>query len=319
MGDTHWALRLSRLVDGEWAAPSTVASGPDWFVNWADFPSLASFVDGTLAANWRVKNGGSDFYAYDIEMAFSPDKGETWGVPMSPHRDGTKYQHGFVSVVPGTDNRILLTWLDARETTMSGEQREARMSLRTASVDNTGTLSDEDALDLRVCSCCQTDTTTTNNGTVVVYRDRSSDERRDISIIQLGELGWSKPLTVHEDGWRIEGCPVNGPAVSAIGDRVAVAWFTAAGNEPRVLLAFSDDGGTTFEPPLQISEGFALGRVDVVLLEDGSAFALWVAITTQGRSNQTCSVRKCRQAWKRGDLATPHPGSNHRISPHGTA
>ena len=34
---------------------------------------------------------------------------------------------------------------------------------------------------------------------------------------------------VHDDGWKIAACPVNGPMLSARGRDVAIAWFTATG------------------------------------------------------------------------------------------
>ena len=77
--------------------------------------------------------------------------------------------------------------------------------------------------------------------------------------------GWSGPSIVHADGWRIEGCPVNGPSVAARGAVAVVAWYTAAREEARVWLARSEDGGVTFGDPVRIDEGHPLGRVDVAL------------------------------------------------------
>ena len=35
--DKKAALNFSQFKDGEWTNPQTVATGSDWFVNWADF------------------------------------------------------------------------------------------------------------------------------------------------------------------------------------------------------------------------------------------------------------------------------------------
>ena len=86
---------------------------------------------------------------------------------------------------------------------------------------------------------------------------------------------WTEPRTIHDDGWVINACPVNGPAVAAAGRRVAVAWFTGAPG-PRVLVAFSDDAGATFGPPVRVDEGAGQGRVDLVLLDDGAALVSWL-------------------------------------------
>jgi hypothetical protein len=86
-------------------------------------------------------------------------------------------------------------------------------------------------------------------------------------------------MPVHRDGWRIDACPVNGPAVSASGRRVAVAWFTAANDSARVKVAFSDDAGATFGAPVRVDDGNPAGRVDVELLADGSALVTWIERT----------------------------------------
>ena len=86
---------------------------------------------------------------------------------------------------------------------------------------------------------------------------------------------------MHEDGWRIEACPVNGPAVAARDDDVAVAWFTAP-DRPRVRLAFSRDGGRTFSTPVEVASGRVVGRVDVVLLDGGRAVVSWLADSSGG-------------------------------------
>src|SRR5687768_3515700 len=44
------ALRFSRRRGGanpSWSAPVTIASGTDFFANWADFPAAAEAADGT--------------------------------------------------------------------------------------------------------------------------------------------------------------------------------------------------------------------------------------------------------------------------------
>lgn len=38
--DSAFALRLSSFAGGAWSAPRTIRSGRDFFVNWADFPSV---------------------------------------------------------------------------------------------------------------------------------------------------------------------------------------------------------------------------------------------------------------------------------------
>ena len=143
-------------------------------------------------------------------------------------------------------------------------------------IDRKGTLALSQIIDARVCDCCQTAAAMTTDGPVIVFRDRSENEIRDIAITRHLKAGWTKPEPVHADLWRITGCPVNGPAIGAIGRRVAVAWFTAARDTAKVQVAFSDDAGGTFFQPIRIDGGAPAGHVDVVLAHDGSAFVSWL-------------------------------------------
>src|SRR5512139_3541691 len=47
-----FALQHARWTDGAWGPAATVASGDDWFVNWADFPSVVPVNATTWAAHW---------------------------------------------------------------------------------------------------------------------------------------------------------------------------------------------------------------------------------------------------------------------------
>jgi hypothetical protein len=165
-------------------------------------------------------------------------------------------------------------WLDGRNTEPAAEDRHhdhgehhehgsGDMTLRSASILPDGRITRAALLDGRVCDCCPTDAAITEDGVVVVYRDRSEGEVRDIQLVRREGSGWSDPVVVHADGWRIEACPVNGPAVLARGDRVVVAWFTMAQDLARVQIAWSEDGGRSFGAPVSLDEGTALGRVDL--------------------------------------------------------
>jgi len=276
--DGH-ALRFSRLRGDAWSAPRTIATGDEWFVNWADFPSLAAAADGRLAAHWLVRSGEST-YAYAVRASVSEDGGRSWAEPVEVHPDGTATEHGFVTLVPRDDGGFSVVWLDGRhmdpEYTERGDHPPA-MTLRHAVLDRGAEVRDELLLDEQVCECCATDAVLTEGGALVVaYRDRTADEIRDIYVIRMTDGSVSQPVRVHADGWEIAGCPVNGPALAADGERVAIAWFTAAGETARVLTALSDDGGVNFGAPVRLDGGDPLGRVDVVFLESGSVLVSWL-------------------------------------------
>jgi hypothetical protein len=300
------ALRFAVKEGAGWSTPLEVAEGPGWFVNWADFPSIIALPDDSLAAHWLVKSG-SGTYAYDVNIARSPDGGRTWSEPIVPHRDGTQTEHGFVSLFAAPGNSLEAVWLDGRETRPAAGEHEhggGAMTLRYAAIGPGGALSKEAKLDARVCDCCQTSAALTAEGPVVVYRDRSDREMRDISIVRLRDGRWTEPRPVSSDNWEMHGCPVNGPAVAARGRRVAVAWFTAAGDVPRVKLAFSADAGASFGTPLIIDDGNPLGRLETVLLDDGSALVSWLEATPEGSSLR---VRRVRAGGQRDATVTVLP------------
>jgi hypothetical protein len=303
IGAKRYALRTSMRDINGWSEARTVAQGENWFVNWADFPSVIAQQDGSLAAHWLVKSG-SGTYAYDVNIARSKNGGQTWSKPIVPHRDNTKTEHGFVSLIPLPDGRLGAVWLDGRN--MKGMKEgddhapaPESMTLRYAAIDRDGKLSDETQLDERVCECCQTSTALTSEGPIAVYRDRSQAEVRDISAVRQVNGSWGTPQPVHADNWEINGCPVNGPAVAADARRVVVAWFTEAGDTPHVKAAFSGDAAATFGVPIQIDDGEATGRVDVLLLPDGSALVCWMSGNAEG------GAIKVRRVGSDGALGPP--------------
>ncbi|HEU4597339.1 MAG TPA: hypothetical protein VFS10_19570, partial [Pyrinomonadaceae bacterium] len=74
--DKRFALRFARREGAGWSEPRTIAEGANWFVNWADFPSLAALPDGTLAAHWLTRNG-TVIYSHDVNISRSTDGGKT--------------------------------------------------------------------------------------------------------------------------------------------------------------------------------------------------------------------------------------------------
>ena len=137
-----------------------------------------------------------------------------------------------------------------------------------------------------------------------MYRDRSDEEVRDISIVRLVDGHWTKPKTVHRDDWLIAGCPVNGPAVAARGDLVVVAWFTGAVQHGAVLAAFSTDGGATFSAPITLDDTMPLGRVDVLLARSGDAIVCWLDTATDAGTIQLCRATRDGDRGPRVTVAT---------------
>lgn len=287
-----FAVRTAIGDASGWSAPQTVVHSNELFVNWADFPSVVALADGTLAAHWLQINGDAS-YQYDVKIALSDDEGKTWGTPFIPHEDRSQREHGFVTLLPGQSDEFTAIWLDGRNYDTYGSQDDVAnaMQLRARSIASYGLMTDDTLLDERTCTCCQTSAVLTDAGTILaVYRDRSPSEIRDISIVRKNKEGWSTPTSVAVDGWHIEGCPVNGPAIDSSDGQTVVAWFTAADDVPKVKVAFSDDDGVSFGAPIEIDNGAPSGRVDVLQQPKGPALVTWVEQTSQGEAVLICAV-----------------------------
>ena len=307
--DTETKVRVARRSDGAWSPAQTVANGADLFVNWADFPGVASFANGGLAVHWLQKSGHSGF-DYNVEISLSKDRGETWSAPVIPHSDRSQAQHGFVAMSAAPDGMLDVLWLDGRAYGRVGlNQTPDAMQLRATRIAPDRSLDQDVAVDVQTCSCCQTSVARLGDGALVVaYRDRTDAEIRDVSVARQVAGIWAEPVSVHADGWEISGCPVNGPAITALDQRVAVAWFTAAADTPMVNLSFSADGGASFGLPHRIDTGDPLGRVDAAMLPDGTALVTWLEWDGDDELLQICRAVEgqgclARQTMARNDTA----------------
>ncbi len=283
-------LKFSSLVNDKWSLPSTIASGNNWFVNWADYPVISTDGNKNYIAHFLEKSDTAKF-TYDVKISVSSDSGKTWSTPEALHDDGKKAEHGFVSIIPYKD-QFFVTWLDGRKT-VNGESHnshsghQGEMTLRAAFIAENGHKTNEWELDERICDCCQTTAAITTDGPIVVYRDRSGDEIRDISIVRFLDGEWTSPKAVYADNWRIRACPVNGPKADAINNDLAIAWFSMKDQKGQVKVVFSNDNGESFGRVIQIGEGNAIGRIDLVMLDSSSAIVSWM----EGSSVKKVTVR----------------------------
>ena len=267
-------LRFSKWKNDTWSKPRRVASGDNWFVNWADFPSICALADGTLAAHWLQKSSGGT-YSYDVKISLSQDQGATWSKPLTPHRDGTLSEHGFVSLVPLNPTTFGVFWLDGRNTNQGGD-----MSLRFVTLGREGRLGIDRLVDGRVCTCCQTSAVVLASGDpFVAYRGRTQDETRDIWIATVSKPDVVDSRTINPDGWIINGCPVNGPSMRRLGNNVVVAWPTVIDEQAEVRVSFSTDSGQNFGEPIRVDDGDPLGRVDATFLNSEAAIVCWLEST----------------------------------------
>lgn len=318
-------LQFSSYTEaGGWQSlPRTIAVGQSLVANWADAPHLLATADGALWVQWLQANAASPS-AYDVALARSRDGGMTWAQITRVNDDQTTSEHGFAALWPRAADAIGIAWLDGREQQVAhgGEQKAGAhhggaMQLRANGFDRDLARGADAVVDARTCDCCQTDAATTDRGVLLAWRDRGDDEMRDIVVARLQDDGaWTRPTTVHADGWKIEACPVNGPAIAAVGNAAVVAWYSEAGGTPTVRIARSTNAGDAFAAPVVVDSDAAVrGQVDVALdarqawvawlREDARGQALMLARYTPDLSKQLQSIEVARLGARGHASGTP--------------
>ncbi|MGO4550985.1 hypothetical protein AB4059_07770 [Lysobacter sp. 2RAF19] len=300
-GDRNALQYAAYLGDDSWeSAPKTIAVGRTLTANWANTPHILMTEDRALWAHWlQTPADGKSPHASDIVLSRSPDNGVHWAPPVAVNDDATGTEHGFVSMWAADQDAIGIAWLDGRRTAGATHTHDANMpahdhdegaagemTVRGARFDGGLQRSNDAEIDASTCDCCGTDAVLTDTGPLLVYRDRTKDEIRDISATHLRVGKWDAPKPVFADGWKMSGCPLNGPSVGAWGPAVAVAWYTAPNDKPVLRLARSKDSGNTFDAPIDVDQGATLqGRVDVA--KDGdSTWLVWLREDAKGQTVQ---------------------------------
>ncbi|MBT4318102.1 MAG: hypothetical protein HOD52_03360 [Candidatus Marinimicrobia bacterium] len=272
----NWAINWSEFSDGEWSKNQTISKDKDYFVNWADFPSIYHFGGDTIAAHWLQKSGQGS-YDYDIKVITSYDRGNNWSKPKTPHLDGVKGEHGFVSFFKNLNDQLGLVWLDGRN--MGGSHSEdeyGSMNLYQTTFTSNGELNLEMRIDDMVCECCPTSAIRTENALLIAYRNRSVKEIRDINIIRYSKGTWYEPYAVNKDNWEIAGCPVNGPMLANYENELAIAWYTSPNQTPTVSVSFSMNEGESFEAPFKVDLSQPIGRVDLIWINNNEVIVSWI-------------------------------------------
>lgn len=149
-----------------------------------------------------------------------------------------------------------------------------------AVIASTGAVSDEQTVDDDVCTCCPTSLVKTSAGFLAAYRNHTQDETRDIYTVREDSGKWSAGKSLNDDGWHINGCPVNGAALAQRQNLVAIAWYTGIEGKESVQVGFSNDGGKTFPIIRKIDsthgDAQPVGRPTIALLSSGDALVAWI-------------------------------------------
>ena len=270
-------LYNSRFNGKSWGKKELITKGKDWFVNWADFPSISHNNISNTFFLFNLQKSSEETFSYDVNYFF---KAKEWVDMKKIHSDNTFTEHGFVSVTPYGEG-FIASWLDGRNTVPSSNGHgKGAMTLRSAEIDKEGKIINERLVDNMVCDCCQTSMTVAGGIPLLVYRDRSPEETRDIYLSRYVNSQWTEPISIHDDGWVINGCPVNGPNIDSFEDRVVVSWFSASNGIPKVNLKFSSDKGQSFGRKIMVDniDNKPMGRVDIEFINKDEIIVSWLSV-----------------------------------------
>lgn len=177
--------------------------------------------------------GGRGGRTADLVYCVSKDAGTTWTSPQNVDSDPAKAMRGFFDAIVLPNDEIAVFYLKDVANSTKHEERDLRMVLS-----KNGVFQPERLIDPVVCDCCNINLLVDANGALHVYYRDNNDDIRDIAKITSTDNGatFSKPQIVHNDGWKINGCPHSGAISSSYGKGALIAWFSGAETESGIRL-----------------------------------------------------------------------------------
>ncbi len=258
--------------------------------------SLSSGVNANqpeIAVLWNAKQDGTA-----IRFARSRDGGKTFGAAQTLQAGGAPGDRGWGAMALDSKGAAHVIWLDHRGMAAGGEHSghkgehdgvamAQKSALYYASVSPSGVR--ERPLFPGVCYCCKTAMAIAPNGSIyAAWRHVFAGNFRDIgfSASRDGGATFSPMTRVNQDGWSINGCPDDGPAMAVDAAGVVhLAWPTVADETGVILYATSRDG-QSFSKPERVPTFGAPKASHPQIAVDGSGrvFVGWDEVRNGARS-----------------------------------
>jgi len=259
--------------------PARVNPEPGQVRSWyGDPPTMEVAPDGTIYVGWTSRYPDTAKGTL-LFVSASRDGGATFDEPVKVHSDTAPASHGMHSLAVASDGRVIVAWLDERylkaETAKVGAspflaffhhtptpKAEAEPDAElyfSVSSDGGQTFAQDKRIDAQVCPCCKTSLAIAADGTIYLgYRKVYPGSLRHITVISSKDgQTFGEPAAVSDDRWKLEACPVSGPALQMDNGRLAVAWYS--GGEARehgmYLTHATNADAKTFDIP-QVLDGF---------------------------------------------------------------
>lgn len=207
-------------------------------------PMAAFGGDGRLAIIWTEMRSGSGHghgsMAADVWVRSSGDGGATLG-PISRVNDdarGKPAYHGFATLAFAEDGALFAAWMDERDN--PPQEGEASSAALYGAVSRDGGQRWEKNVRItdRLCPCCRNAIATAAPATVAIAYRAAGHDLRDpaLALSTDGGRTFAMDTVLSADGWKIQGCPVAGPGLTASEDGGTIAWYSEA-EGPAVYVA----------------------------------------------------------------------------------
>jgi hypothetical protein len=221
----------------------------------------AAGTPAEIVVAWNAKDGGTQ-----VKLARSRDGGRTFGAPVPLQAAGAAGDRGWQALTLDARGTAHAIWLDHRgmaaskseATDHQGEHDGAAMAQRSGLyyASSSGSTATERELFKGVCYCCKTAMATGPDGTLyAAWRHVFAGNFRDMGFTTSRDGGKSfSPLVrVNQDGWAINGCPDDGPAMAVDAKGVVhLVWPTVQGGTEGALLYAVSKDGRTFSAPVRV-------------------------------------------------------------------
>jgi hypothetical protein len=244
-----------------------------------------------------------------LRFARSLDGGEVFERARTLHAEGLAGSRGWHSLAVSPAGEVHGLWLDARPSgvgsffdrvlpTAHAQKHEhgAGMGLYHLAWDG-GAPGEARRLFEPVCECCKTTLAIGGDGSLyAAWRHIYPGNYRDIAFaVSRGGAGFGDSVRVHEDGWRIEGCPDDGPSmVVDASNRAHLVWPTVVHEKTDMGIFYASTAdGVSFSPrsPLPGAGGMDPSHPQLALDGSGRLTAVWdEAIEKQRRVVMTKAV-----------------------------
>ncbi len=239
-GMTSFCLAFSKDNGKTFSEKKTIFSGNGIGNSRMMRAKVLAKKDGTLVAIFSNRdNAASGKRSANIVYCESKDNGTTWTAPVSVDSDPTTgIMRGFFDAAVLANDEIAVVYLKDVANSKKHEERDLRLVTT-----KNGVFQAERVIDPVVCDCCPVNLLVDANGALnVLYRDNNDDIRDMAKMISTDNAQtFSKPAIIHQDNWKIQGCPHSG-AVSATAEKgVLVAYFSGSEKEKGIRL-ISNEG-----------------------------------------------------------------------------